>query len=91
MSSKYKFEFVGVSEENGVKWELESRLGQKWTGSFNVIGCTDDGDVHVDINVLTPTNTSIPKNGWNLVRWKINRHVINSVRQALKNPEMLVA
>lgn len=91
MSSKYEFEFVNVTDDQKIIWKLRSRLGQEWLGNFDVIGCTDDGDVHVDVNVVTPKNTVIPKNGWSLVRWKLNRHVINSVKQACKNPELVVA
>lgn len=91
MSSKYKFEFTGVNQEQCIMWNLHSRLGQCWQGEVNIVGCTDDGDVHIDINVLKPTNTTIPKRGWDLIRWKVHRHVINSIKHACKNPEMIVA
>lgn len=89
MSNKYKFEIVGVEGEHTVVWNLRSRLGQLWIGSFKVIGCTEGGDVHLDINVRSPKNTTIPRRGLSLVEWNIRRHVINAVHCAVKHPEIL--
>lgn len=86
MSNKYKFEITGQQEDQKVQWSLTSRLGCVWKGTFDVVGVTKNGDVHVNVHVDTPRNTPIPYRGQTLLQERLMRFVVRSVKHMLKYP-----
>lgn len=84
MSSKYKFEITGYRQDDKIEWKLTSKLGCVWSGTFEIEGVTEDGDVHFDIHTESPTNTPIPYRGMTLMKHHLHKLLIDAIIQGLK-------
>lgn len=84
MSSRYKFEFTGMTDTDELTWMLTSRHGVIWTGTMCVGDVPMKNTISFDMKIDHPKNTPIPHKGMTLIKERARGALYGAVRYAEK-------
>lgn len=79
MSNRYKCDII-VGDNDQLNWQVVGRLGSTWTGTISINDCNTARNISYTINTNPTNNSSMPRKAVSALVYKINRLVVNSIR-----------